>query len=168
MRIAALVLAILGALAAVGLGVLFLVAQSQPQALATRAMARDILRSPTMPEAARQQMRAALARQQALPYFLLAALPLSIFGAVLAMKRRGLWAALLLLLSGLGPVLLLVGYLLVVTEGPRDRPGGSEALTIFFSPSALLILAALFAVFCKKLPEASQPISRKGSHHDAG
>ncbi|MBM4071663.1 MAG: hypothetical protein FJ271_22440 [Planctomycetes bacterium] len=128
------------------------------------------IRDPQFPEEVRNLARASLGRLQAVQYFLIAALPLAIIGGMLAMERRGLWAALLLLLAAAGPVGLATGYAMAIGDIPV-APGATSPVVMLYTltgiPGALLVIAALFACFCKPVPASMAPVPRESRRHDA-
>lgn len=172
MRIVALIMSILGALAALGVGLLFVLGNSMAKDSPQFRLAMELIRSPEIPETGRAKAKAALGRQLAIPYFLLAAVPLAIIGGMLAMERRRLWAALLLLMAAVGPIVLSAGYAMAVQEDRMPRRGDdiSPVVLLFVLtgiPAGFLTLGALFAALCKRLPESSEPIPSESRHHDA-
>jgi hypothetical protein len=149
MRIAALVSSLVGALAALVMGGVFLLAferaRSSPEFRDTLQMIRD----PKVPEQVRGPMRAVLGRSLALPYFLVAAAPLGAIAGLLALERRGLWAGFLLVLALSGPVALLIGHSAALFDlGFRNEPEYARTYFLLLGtgvPCALLASGAVFA-----------------------
>jgi hypothetical protein len=135
MRIAVFVLGILGSLAAGTLGGIWL-----KDTLGPAGQMVEILRQvgPT-DEAGLEKLRE-WDRLGHTIWFLLAALPLGIFGSILALRGNGVLGALLMVLAALGPVilfpktllftsiLLLAGVLSLLVRRPR-APESSDAFS---------------------------------------
>ena len=151
MRWAAFVMGILGMLAAGGAGGLLLMGQNTPENKLMFKLTAELIRDPSIPQAQRDNVRAGLGRFLALPYFLLAAVPLGLIGAILARGRRGGAAAILLLLAISGPIALAVGYEMALSDqGPRGakasgNPDTTALHVLIAIPVLILALGALFA-----------------------
>jgi hypothetical protein len=156
MRIVALIMAILGALAALGIGGVFLLGTMEFQSDRAFITTIEDIRNPNVPEPVRTAQTQALARFFALPYFLMASGILSILGGMLAMGRRGVSAGFLFLVALAGPVALVVGVSMAHAGDPLSRTAsnfGATLLGIFVGiPGFFFLLAALFAFLTRPLP----------------
>lgn len=158
MRIAAMVLACVGALAALGSGLFLVFAFSSSQDVQDDL---TLLRSPDVPEVIKVPVRAIHARLMALPYFILAGAGLSVIAGLIALDRRGVSAGVLLLTAVAGPVALIVGiYTAVPTVGDRQMDAVMAVVTglllVFVAaPAILWLLAAVFAFLTRPQPALS-------------
>jgi hypothetical protein len=140
MRVVVLIVGILGVL---GPGLCAFVCGEQ---LAKRSTNIEPIRfiaryTPEVPESGRQKGDSTadeITRQRdrftQMIYFLWAAVPLGLFGAVLALLGRGPIGCLVMLLAGLGPIML------------TPNVHGRQALAIF---SSVLLIAAVLAIFVR-------------------
>ncbi len=180
MRIAALILAILGALAALGVGGLFLLGSQMAKGSPSYLLALEIIRDPVTPEPVRAGIRAAYSRLFAFSYFMVAAVPLCILGGLLAMSRNGICAGFLLLIALSGPVAMAVGFSQALPPpDPRHalRENPSKFLMVMAGiPTGFMALASLLAFLVQlekrggPVPESawaenSPPPPRRGGRH---
>jgi hypothetical protein len=91
-------------------------------------------------------LKSGMARYMALPYFLMAAGPLGLVGAFLALRRRKFSAALLLILAAAGPAALFVSVYLMPLKviDPKEMQEALMKLVVLLAPPlGLLLLAGL-------------------------
>lgn len=159
MRIAALVLAIVAALAALGIGVHFLFGMSGASDPNSLQMTQALIRNPDIPVDDRNALRAHAVRAIALPYFILAGVPLCILGGMFAMDRRGVSAGFLLLVSIVGPMALLTAMVLFPRTGATrlENAAFTIAFVLVGIPAFLQALAALFAFLTPRQPSTTYP-----------
>lgn len=106
MRIAVLIVGILGSLAALGLGVLLFAFQDTPERRFEQLIAEELRRNREHLNAEDSAILRAYDRGQMAVWFLFTALPLGIAGAFMAKEGRGFSGAALLFLAVLGPTVL--------------------------------------------------------------
>lgn len=156
MRIVALIMAILGTFAAMGIGFFFFLGTMEFRTDRAFVNTIEAIRNPNVPEGLRTAQTQGFARLFALPYFLMASGILSILGGILAMGRRGLCAGILFLVALAGPVALVVGFSMAHAGDALTRTEsnfGATVLGIFVGiPGFFFLLAALFAFLTRPLP----------------
>jgi hypothetical protein len=116
MRVTAFVMTLLGTLACAGIGGLGLLAVTTVELVARAKFANTLgvtasqvdLREFLSP-AEQQDLQAKMRTLRSSAWSMISSSVLGLVACVLAMKRRGLWAALLLLVAGVGPLVFVLG-----------------------------------------------------------
>jgi hypothetical protein len=145
MRIAVLVVAALGALAALGVGIQERLEQQDARHQAVLFEVHEALDNPAVPERTRAAAGRVVVRTHAFPWFALVGAGLGLVGGLLAFDGRRA-GTVLLLLAAVGPVALAAALLPDGPVGVPGRPTPLGAATVLLNPHGeqvrLLLLAA--------------------------
>lgn len=160
MRLAAIILGVVGGLAAAGAGVMFLVGVTELQRRPEFAVTLEFLRLENVPESTRARARLMLDQFLVVPHFFFVALPLAFLGSLSAWRDRREVAGVLMIVALSGPVVLACGYLVASFEEvegqhrQRHRHGEETALMLLAVtavPATLLGAGAYCAFAAKKV-----------------